>query len=261
VSAVQPILETRDLSFRFGAAVVTDRVSLAVREGEFLSIIGPNGAGKTTFFNLLSGLLRPAGGRIIWRGRDVTGSDAATRARAGMARSFQVSGLFWQLPVLENARLAAQARSRDGGAQNRGPGWLLLPVTSYRHYRDRAERALALVGLERHADLAAVALSHGDKRKLELAMVLASDPEILLLDEPTSGVSAEDVPAMVDLIRHIREQERKTVLMVEHKMGVVRRLSDRVAVLRAGALLAIDTPDAIQQNEAVQAAYLGTEIL
>lgn len=248
------ILETRDLCFRFGAAIVTDRVSLTVRDGEFLSIIGPNGAGKTTFFHLVSGLYRPSSGRILWHGRDITAMGASQRARAGMARCFQVSSLFWHLPVIENVRLAAQARGRDS--------WQLLrPMATYTQYRQRAEQAIDLVGLNQQMNLPAVALSHGDKRKLELAIVIAADPEILLLDEPTSGVSAEDVPAMVALIERIRQHEKKTVLMVEHKMSVVRRLSDRVAVLHAGALLAVDTPDAIQANSAVQAAYLGQDAL
>lgn len=169
-----------------------------------------------------------------------------------MARSFQLSNIFPLLSILENVRLAAQAQGKNNFQ-------LLRPYTSYRSYLKRAESALNLVGLTLRTDSPAVSLSHGYKRKLELAMVLAMDPEILLLDEPTSGVSAEDVPAMVDLIRRIREVEKKTVLMVEHKMGVVLRLSDRVAVLHQGKLLIIDTPEKVQQNETVQAAYLGQE--
>jgi branched-chain amino acid transport system ATP-binding protein len=167
-----------------------------------------------------------------------------------MARSFQLSSLFWNLPVWENVRLAGQAQGRHSFQ-------LLRPFGAYRCYLKKAEEALELVGLTPRSALPAGALSHGDKRKLELAMVLAMEPQVLLLDEPTSGVSAEDVPAMVKLIARLRESERKTVIMVEHKMGVVLRLSDRVAVLDRGKLLAIDTPDKIQASEAVQAAYLG----
>lgn len=250
MTVAAPVLVTQDLTFGFGGNLVTDHVSLSIKAGEFLSIIGPNGAGKTTFFNLLSGVYRPTSGRILYRGHDITRADAAGRARAGLARSFQLSNLFPHLTVLENARLAAQAQGHDSFQ-------LLRPFSAYRRYLDRAREALDLVGLARRVDLPAVSLSHGDKRKLELAMVLAMNPEVLLLDEPTSGVSAEDVPAMVDLIHRIREEEHKTVVMVEHKMHVVLRLSDRVAVLHGGRLLAVDTPQRIQGNEQVQAAYLG----
>jgi branched-chain amino acid transport system ATP-binding protein len=246
------ILETRDLTFAFGGNVVTNHVSMAVQEGEFLSIIGPNGAGKTTFFNVVSGVYRPSGGHIFYRGRDITHQNAADRARRGMARSFQLSTLFHNLTVHENVRLAVQA-------QRRHRFQLLRPFTAYRRDLERAHEALALVGLSGRERVPAVALSHGDKRKLELAIVIAMEPEILLLDEPTSGVSAEDVPAMVDLIRRIREVEKKTVMMVEHKMGVVLNLSDRIAVFHQGKLLALDTPARIQENETVQSAYLGAE--
>ena len=252
MTATVPILEARGLTFGFGGNLVTDHVSMSVQEGEFVSIIGPNGAGKTTFFNVVSGVYRPTGGTIVYRGRDITRTSAADRARAGMARSFQLSNIFPHLTVLENVRLAAQAQGKDSFQ-------LLRPFTAYRCYLDRAESALELVGLSERRLAPAVSLSHGDKRKLELAIVIAMEPEILLLDEPTSGVSAEDVPAMVDLIRRIREIEKKTVMMVEHKMGVVLRLSDRIAVLHQGKLLAMDTPEKIQQNETVQAAYLGQE--
>lgn len=249
-----PILETRDLTFGFGGNLVTDHVSLDVREGEFLSIIGPNGAGKTTFFNVISGVYQPSCGTIFYRGKDITRMNPADRARSGMARSYQVSNIFPRLSAWENARLAAQAQGRNSFQ-------LLRPFRTYRQYADRADSVLNLVGLSLRKHLPAMALSHGDKRKLELAMVIAMDPDILLLDEPTSGVSAEDVPAMIELIARIREVEKKTVLMVEHKMGVVRRLSDRIAVLNQGKLLALDTPDNIQRNEAVQRAYLGRESL
>jgi branched-chain amino acid transport system ATP-binding protein len=252
VTASTPILETRDLTFGFGGNLVTNHVSMSVNEGEFVSIIGPNGAGKTTFFNVISGMYQPTQGAILYRGRDITRTSAAHRARSGMARSFQLSNLFPHLTVLENARLAAQAQGKNSFQ-------LLRPFTAYRRYIDRARSALDLVGLGGRGPVPAVSLSHGDKRKLELAMVIAMDPEILLLDEPTSGVSAEDVPAMVDLIRRVREVEKKTVIMVEHKMGVVLRLSDRIAVLHQGKLLAMDTPEKVQQNETVQAAYLGQE--
>ncbi len=244
------ILETRSLTFGFGGNRIIDQLSLAVQQGEFLSIIGPNGAGKTTFFNLISGLYRPRSGSIHYQGKDVTAFSPAARAQAGLARSFQISAIFPTLSVHEHVRLAAQSH---------GPGryQLLRPYTAYRRFLDRAAQILDLVGLQAHAQTPAGALSHGDKRKLELAMVIALEPEVLLLDEPTSGVSAEDVPGMAALIRRVREVERKTVIMIEHKIGMVLDLSDRVAVLAQGQLLALDTPAAVQRSEAVQAAYLG----
>ncbi|GAC1396696.1 MAG: ABC transporter ATP-binding protein [Chloroflexota bacterium] len=247
-----PILETRDLTFGFGGNLVTDHVSMSVHEGEFLSIIGPNGAGKSTFINVISGLYMPSGGQIFYRGRDITRTGPAERARSGIARSFQVSNIFPNLPVRENVRLAAQAQGKNNFQ-------VFRPFTAHPQYLKRADSALDLVGLRDRKSVHAVSLSHGDKRKLELAMVIAMEPQILLLDEPTSGVSGEDVPAMVDLIRTIREVEKKTVVMVEHKMGVVLRLSDRIAVLHQGKLLALDSPEKIQENETVQSAYLGKE--
>lgn len=246
------ILEVRDLTFAFGGNVVTDHVSMSVHRGEFLSIIGPNGAGKTTFFNVISGAYRPSSGHILYRGRDVTRTSPAERARRGIARSFQLSSVFLNLTVRENVRLAAQAQQRHR----------YQLIRTYRAYRDdlaRADSALELVGLLGHKHFPALSLSHGDKRKLELAIVIGMDPDVLLLDEPTSGLSAEDVPHMVELIRRIRDVEGKTVMMVEHKMGVVRGLSDRIAVFHQGRLLALDTPARVQDNEVVQAAYTGRE--
>lgn len=169
-----------------------------------------------------------------------------------MARSFQLSNIFPTLTVRENVRLAAQAQTRHRFQ-------LLRPFTAYRQDLEWADSALDLVGLARHAVASAVSLAHGDKRKLELAIVIAMQPEILLLDEPTSGVSAEDVPAMVELIQRIQAVEKKTIMMVEHKMAVVLQLSDRIAVFHQGKLLALGTPTEIQQNETVQSAYIGKE--
>jgi|SRR5579872_946796 len=249
-----PLLETTDLSFGFGGDLVTDRVSLGIQPGEFLSIIGPNGAGKTTYFNLLSGMYRPASGRITFAGRDITRMSAPGRAQIGIARSFQVSNVFPLLTVDENVRLAAQATGRHAFQ-------LLRPYTAYGADIARAHAALEMVSLRRFAAVPAGLLSHGDKRKLELAMAIVAEPRLILLDEPTSGVSAEDVPAMVDLIRVMRQAGNTTVIMVEHKMAVVHELSDRVAVLHQGRLLALGTPEQIQANETVQSAYLGTETL
>ena len=245
-----PILRTEHLGLRFGGAVIMDDVSMEVREGELMTIIGPNGAGKTSLFNLLSGLYRPTSGRIELAGRDITADPPFLRARAGLGRTFQVSSVFPALTVLENVRLAVQARK--GGGMN-----ILRRATRERDTVERARRALAQVGLAGRETGVAGLLSHGDKRKLELAILLGGEPRIVLLDEPMAGVSAEEVPDMVSVIRGIHGDQGKTVLMVEHRMDVALGMSDRMAVMHQGALLAVDTPERVMANETVQAAYLG----
>jgi branched-chain amino acid transport system ATP-binding protein len=250
VTTSAPILATRNLGLDIGGAKIVADVSLEVRAGELVGIIGPNGAGKTTLFNLLSGLLRPTAGSVELRGRDVTGDPPYRRARAGLGRTFQVSSVFPLLSVYENVRLAAE--SNLGGSLR-----IWRRAASVREARERADDALVRVGLGGRTLWPAGLLSHGDKRKLELAMLLASRPDVILLDEPMAGVSAEDVPELVDLIRSVHTEEDKTVLMVEHHMEVVTGLADRIAVMHHGALLACDTPAAVMANETVQAAYLG----
>jgi branched-chain amino acid transport system ATP-binding protein len=247
------LLATRSLGLDIGGATIVADVSLEVREGELLGIIGPNGAGKTSYFNLLSGIYRPTSGTIELDGRDITRQRPYRRTQRGLGRTFQVSNVFPLLPVLENVRLAAEARL--GGTMRiwRRANWMREAI-------ERARWALERVGLGPRAAAQAGALAHGDKRKLELAMVLAADPRVILLDEPMAGVSAEDVPELVELIRSVHEDERKTVLMVEHHMEVVTGLADRIAVMHHGALLACDTPEAVMANETVQAAYLGESL-
>ena len=245
-----PILETRGLSLAFGGATIVDDVSLAVPEGLFVSIIGPNGAGKTSLFNLLSGLYRPTAGRIFLRGEEITPLPPFARVRRGLGRSFQLTTIFPGLSTLENARLAAQAARPGNFALWRG-------AQRDRASLERAEWALETVRLRGREAVLAGSLPHGDKRKLELALLLCAEPAVLLLDEPTAGISAEEVPAMLDVIRRIRRVEGKTVLMVEHKMDVVHDLSDRVAVLANGALVAYDAPKAVMADPFVRSAYLG----
>jgi branched-chain amino acid transport system ATP-binding protein len=247
------LLATRSLGLDIGGATIVADVSLDVADGELLGIIGPNGAGKTSFFNLLSGIYRPTSGTIELDGRDITRERPYRRTRRGLGRTFQVSNVFPLLPVLENVRLAAEARL--GGTMRiwRRASWMREAI-------DRARWALERVGLGGRADTEAGQLAHGDKRKLELAMLLAADPRVILLDEPMAGVSAEDVPELVELIRSVHREEGKTVLMVEHHMEVVTGLADRIAVMHHGALLACDTPAAVMANEMVQAAYLGEEL-
>jgi branched-chain amino acid transport system ATP-binding protein len=250
VSTATPVLATSDLGLDIGGARIVAGVSLEVREGELVGIIGPNGAGKTTLFNLLSGLIRPTTGRIHLDGRDVTGDPPHKRTQAGLGRSFQVSSVFPLLSVGENARLAAEARL--GGTLN-----LVRRAARFAPALDRSRSALARVGLAGRAGWPAGMLSHGDKRKLEIAMLLAGDPRVILLDEPMAGVSAEDVDGLVDLIRSVHEDEGRTVLLVEHRMEVVVGLAQRIAVMHHGALLAFDTPEHVMADETVQTAYLG----
>ncbi|HEV8461825.1 MAG TPA: ABC transporter ATP-binding protein [Gaiellaceae bacterium] len=244
-----PILATRDLGLDIGGATIVSGVGLEVHEGELLGVIGPNGAGKTTLFNLVSGLLRPTAGRVELDGADITGLAPYRRTRAGLGRTFQVSNVFPQLTVHENVRLSAEAAL--GGTMR-----IWRQASRVRAAVEQADWALERVGLAPRAWAPAAGLSHGDKRKLELAMLLAGSPRVILLDEPMAGVSMEDVPELVELIRSVHADGR-TVLMVEHHMEVVTGLAQRIAVLHHGRLLAVDTPEAIMRNETVQQAYLG----
>jgi branched-chain amino acid transport system ATP-binding protein len=250
VSAQAPILATRDLGLDIGGARIVADVSLEVRAGELVGIIGPNGAGKTTLFNLLSGTIRPTTGHVELDGKDVTRDPPHRRTQDGLGRSFQVSSVFPLLSVRENVRLAAEAKL--GGTLN-----LARRAARYQPALDRAGDALGKVGLAARAGWPAGMLSHGDKRKLELAMLLAGDPRVILLDEPMAGVSVEDVEGLVEVIRSVHADEGRTVLMVEHRMEVVVGLAERIAVMHHGSLLAFDTPDRVMADETVQTAYLG----
>jgi branched-chain amino acid transport system ATP-binding protein len=244
------ILETHTLRREFGALVAVDDVSIQVEAGTLHSIIGPNGAGKTTFFNLLSGNLEPTSGQVIYKGRDITNLPVHRTAHLGIGRSFQITNIFPNLTVLENIRLAAQALGSDNFRLFR----------SYRHFRpyiDRAWQVLEQVGLLERAMTVARTLPHGDQRKLELGMILAPDPELLLLDEPTAGMASEQVPELMALIAAIQAAGNKTVMLVEHNMHVVMSASDRITVMHQGAVLAEGNPAEISANERVQQAYLG----
>jgi branched-chain amino acid transport system ATP-binding protein len=246
---VGSILSTHDLSWDVGGAQIVAGVSLEVPAGECLAIIGPNGAGKTSLFNLLSGLVRPTAGRVELPGRDITNAPPHRRTKAGLGRTFQVSSIFPLLSVHENVRLAAEAAI--GGTMR-----IWRQASRVREAVDRAHWALQRVGLGGRGPLPAGLLSHGDKRKLELAMVLAGESRVIMLEEPMAGVAMEDVDELVELIRSVHA-EGKTVLMVEHHMEVVTGLAERIAVLHHGSLLAVDTPDAIMRDRTVQQAYLG----
>ena len=243
-------LETRDLTIRFGGHVAVDNVTCAFRPGQLTAIVGPNGAGKTTYFNLMSGQLRATAGAVIVNGVDVTALDAARRARLGIGRAFQLTNLFPGLPVLENARLAVQARAGVHYEMTR-------PWGARRDLVDKAAAVLAEVGLSARATQRAASLSHGDQRKLEVAMMMALEPDILMFDEPTAGMSVDEVPVLLDLIARLKRDHAKTILLVEHKMDVVRSLADRIIVLHNGRLVADGEPAEVIASKIVREAYLG----
>jgi branched-chain amino acid transport system ATP-binding protein len=245
-----PILETRDLTIHFGGQVAVDAVSCAFHAGTLTAIVGPNGAGKTTYFNLISGQLRASAGNVLLHGHDISTLSAPSRARRGLGRAFQLTNLFPDLTVLENVRLAVQARA--------GVFLSCLGMAADRtDLTDRAKGYLARVRLDHRAATPAAELSHGDQRKLEVAMLLALEPDIFMFDEPTAGMSVDEVPVILDLIEAIKAQTHKTILLVEHKMDVVRRLADRVIVLHNGALVADGDPETVVASPIVQEAYLG----
>lgn len=245
-----PAIEVEDLSLTIGGAKIVNGISFAVTPGETLGVIGPNGAGKTTLFNLISGIRPPTRGRILLDGVDVTGWAPHRRARAGLGRTFQTSSIFPLLTVFENVRLSAEADL--GGAMR-----IWRRPDRFAPAMQRATEALEAVGLADRALLLAGSLSHGDKRRLEIAIVLASQSQTVLLDEPMAGMATENVEPLTDLIRNLAKVHGKTVLMVEHHMHVVLGVADRVAVLHHGELLACDTPDRVMANATVQTAYLG----
>lgn len=247
---METLIETKNLTIAFGGHVAVDHVSMTVPKNKFISIIGPNGAGKTTFFNLLSGQLDPTEGEIFFHGENITKLSPTVRTRKGIGRSFQITNVFPNLSVLENVRLAVQSQA----------GIRYQMLVSYKKYRELEEKAvewLEMVMLDDKKETVARNLAHGEKRKLEIAMLLALNTEVLLLDEPTAGMSLEEVPAILDVIRRIKEKGDRTILLIEHKMDMILDLSDTVMVLFNGRLLADGTPDEIMENETVQSAYLG----
>jgi branched-chain amino acid transport system ATP-binding protein len=249
-TAEHPVLQTHDLTIRFGGHVAVDHVSCAFRPGTLTAIVGPNGAGKTTYFNLISGQLKATAGRVSLFGEDITSLGPALRTRRGIGRAFQLTNLFPRLTVLENVRLAVQARA--GAGKNLFSMW-----RSHVELIEQAEHYLERVALSERRGAIAAALSHGDQRKLEVAVLLALEPAVFMLDEPTAGMSVDEVPVVLELIHHIKQQEEKTILLVEHKMDVVRSLADRIIVLHQGELVADGAPQEVMASPIVQEAYLG----
>lgn len=245
-----PILSARGLTRDFRGFRAVDGVNLDVAEGSVHALVGPNGAGKTTLFNLMTGFLAPTAGRIEMAGTDITGLPPERIARAGMARSFQITSLFPQLSLREHVELALQA------ALSKRESWHFWRSDRVlRKHAARAEELLALVGLDDPAALAD-SLAYGRKRALELALALALDPRVLLLDEPTAGMGAEDIDNTVSLIKKVRSG--RTVVLVEHNMNVVEALADRVSVLQAGKVIAEGGYAQVRADERVIAAYLGS---
>lgn len=246
-----PSLTTHDLTIRFGGHVAVNQVSADFYPGTLTVIVGPNGAGKTTYFNLMSGQLVASSGQVRLFGADITGLGAAKRTRLGIGRAFQLTNLFPNLSVLENVRLAVQ--SRAGIGMNIFSLW-----SSHAELLDRAEYFLERVALMERRTSTVAALSHGDKRKLEVAILLALEPKILMFDEPTAGMSVDEVPVVLELIHQIKIERKLTILLVEHKMEVVRSLADRIIVLHNGQLVADGNPASVMASPIVQEAYLGT---
>ena len=242
------IIETRELTKSFGGYRAIDGVSLSIEAGAIHAIIGPNGAGKTTFFNLLSGFVAPTSGTIRFKGRDLTGLDAPKIARLGIVRSFQINSIFTHLSVIDNVKVSLESKTDL-------PGRFWLSGAATDRLEPRALELLRDVGLERERDLLAVQLSYGRKRALELAISLAQEPEILLLDEPTAGMGSEDVVRITQLIGRVAAG--RTVVLVEHNLSVVADLSQRITVLQRGKVLVQGTYAEVRSDQRVIDAYLG----
>jgi branched-chain amino acid transport system ATP-binding protein len=248
------MLQTKSLTVRFGGHVAVNAVSCTFQPGTLTAIVGPNGAGKTTYFNLISGQIKASGGEVLLNGSSLAGMSPSARTRAGLGRAFQLTNLFPNLSVLENVRLAVQAAR--AGKHLRGLNlWSIW--SDHKALTQLAEEVLEAVSMadKRHTPVAR--LPHGDQRKLEVALLMALEPDVFMFDEPTAGMSADEAPVILDLIRKLKNDKRKTILLVEHKMDVVRELADRIIVLHNGTLVADGEPAEVIASPVVQEAYLG----
>ncbi|MFA7406300.1 MAG: ABC transporter ATP-binding protein [Anaerolineaceae bacterium] len=230
--------------------MAVDDVSITIKKKIMHAIIGPNGAGKTTLFNLLSGVMPPTNGEVFYKGENITSLPPYKRAHLGIGRSYQITNIFPNLTVLENIRLATQARGSDNFR-------LFRKADDFQSYIDQALEVIKAVDLAGKEGFLAQNLPHGEKRKLELGIMLACDPELLLFDEPTAGMSSEQVPELIDIINRIVQQHERTAILVEHRMDVVMSISDVITVMNQGRILAEGTPGEIANNPQVQTAYLG----
>jgi branched-chain amino acid transport system ATP-binding protein len=248
------MLQTRDLTIRFGGHVAVNAVSCSFAPGTLTAIVGPNGAGKTTYFNLISGQLKASAGSVQLGGRDISSLGVSARTRAGLGRAFQLTNLFPNLSVRENVRLAVQATR--GGRHRRGLN-LWSVWSDHAGLLDRTDEILATVAMLQQQDAIVAGLPHGDQRKLEVALLIALEPLVFMFDEPTAGMSVDEAPVILDLIRSLKKDKRKTILLVEHKMDVVRELADRIIVLHNGLLVADGDPAEVIASKVVQEVYLG----
>ena len=246
------LLETKGLTKQFGELTAVDEVDLQIQEGDALSIIGPNGAGKSTTVNLITGLLNPTEGQVLYRGDDITGEEPHEIVQEGLSKSFQTASIFPELTVERNAVVAALGAEHGSFSLN-----FLKRLVSYDDVLERTENTLRDMGLYEQRDVEAQYLPYGDKRRLEMALALASDPDLLFLDEPTAGMSPEETDDTVDLIQRIKNERGVTIVLIEHDMEIIFRVSDRIAVLNRGAKIADGTPDEIKGDPDVQEAYLG----
>lgn len=242
-----PILATENISMSFGGFAALRNMSVSFEHNALTAIIGPNGAGKSTFFNTISGAFRPSSGRVIYEGRDITGSPQHEFARMGIAKSFQITNVFPQLSAHENVRVAAQMRRTRFD--------IFTARASLRDLIDKADRLLETVGLAQARNRPAADLAHGQQRSLEIALALACEPKLLLLDEPTAGMSPEETVGMMKLI--VKLAAERTVILVEHKMKLVMGICQRIIVLHHGELLAEGSPDEVRTNDEVKRVYLG----
>lgn len=249
------ILRTENLSIQFGALKAVNRVNISIEEHKFTTILGPNGAGKTTFFNLISGFYKATEGKVFFKDQDVTNFTPQQRIQVGMGRSFQLTNVFPALTARENVRLSVQSANGIGYSR------LLKSHKKYEQINEETDHLLEKILLADKDFVRAGDLTHGEQRKLELGMVLAQKPEVLLLDEPTAGMSVEEVPVMIDLLQRIKDTGDTTVVLIEHKMGMVKSLSDILIVLVNGELLCEGDPDTVSNNPDVMAAYLGGGVL
>jgi branched-chain amino acid transport system ATP-binding protein len=243
------LLETDKLTRSFGALQAVSEVSMKIEAGTLHSIIGPNGAGKTTFFNLLTGTFPPSSGRIVFDGRDITGTKADRIAHLGLARSYQRTSIFPAFSLFDNVWVAAFATAKSWS------GLMWRRADRYPNVSERARAALLDVGLATKAEVPAREISHGEQRQLELAIALASAPRVLLLDEPAAGLSPDETRKMVALVRLLKR--RYTIVLIEHKMDIIMSVSDRISVMHFGSLIAEGSPEEIQRNPEVRRAYLG----
>jgi len=245
------LLATRDLTIRFGGHVAVNGVTCSFEPGTLTAIVGPNGAGKTTYFNLISGQLKASAGTVSLGGRDLSNASPSQRTRAGLGRAFQLTNLFPRLSVRENVRLAVQA-TQPGMGLNLWSVW-----SDHKDLLQRADAILESVSMKDKENELVANLPHGDQRKLEVALLMALEPQVFMFDEPTAGMNAAEAPVILNLIRKLKADRSKTILLVEHKMDVVRELADRIIVLHNGTLVADGLPADVIASPIVQEAYLG----